>query len=69
MSKENILRQAMGRSKLNQKDLAEHTGMTEPTMSKKLKNPNLITLLELERMNTVLKFTDYEMKTLIGGNG
>ena len=66
--KEQIIRQAMGRSKINQKELSIHTGMTEPTMSKKLKNPNLITLLELERMNAVLNFTDSEMKTLIGGN-
>lgn len=65
--KEKVLRQAMGRSKINQKELSIHTGMTEPTMSKKLKNPNLITLLELERMNEVLRFTQTELKTLIGG--
>ena len=66
--KEKVLRQAMGRSKLNQKDISDCTGLSEPTVSKKLKNPDLFTLLDLERMNEVLNFSDSEMRTLIGGN-
>ena len=67
MKRETVIRQALGRNNKNQKQLANEVNLSEPTLSKKIKNPKLITLGEVEKLDRELHFTDQEKNILIKG--
>ena len=67
MKRENVIRQALGRNNLTQKELANEVIISEPTLSKKIKNPTLFTLGEVEKLDRELHFTDQEKNILIKG--
>lgn len=66
MTKADVLRQAMGRANVKQVDIDRHKIMSKPTISKKLKDPNLFTLSEISKINKLVHFTDDEIKVLCG---
>lgn len=67
MNRTSAIEQAMGRCGTNQSKLSLATGISRPTLSKKIENPDKFTLLEIEQLNNVLRFTDQEMAILIRG--
>lgn len=67
MKRENVIRQALGRNNLTQKQLANEVIISEPTLCKKIRKPELFTLGEVERLDNELHFTDQEKEILIKG--
>ena len=67
MKRTNVIRQALGRNNLTQKQLANEVIISEPTLCKKIKNPKLFTLGEVEKLDRELHFTDQEKEILIKG--
>ena len=67
MKRENVIRQALGRNNLTQKELANEVIISEPTLCKKIRKPELFTLGEVEKLDRELHFTDQEKNILIKG--
>lgn len=67
LTRKQAIKQAVGRSNLTQKELAERSNMSEKTLSRKLNQPELFTLKELGRLNDVLQFTDNEILAIMRG--
>lgn len=67
LTRKQALDQATGRSGLMQKDICKRAKISEPTFTKKLKNPILFKVEELDRLNKILHFTYAESIAIVRG--
>ena len=67
LTRKQALDQAIGRSGLTQKEICKRAMISEPTLTKKLKEPGLFKLSEITRLDKVLHFTDDEIIAIARG--
>lgn len=67
MTATQAIRQAVGRAGLTGLKVERLKIMTQPTFSRKIRDPSKLTINELKKLDKEVRFTDEEFRALIRG--
>lgn len=67
LTRKQAIQQALGRSGLTICELSDKVPMSRSTLSRKLQEPELFTLKEIEDLNNILEFTKTELLAIVRG--